>query len=237
VEPVTGLSRRALVILGAAVALGMVASTVATFDSARGQPGCPDVEYGCARFERSEAVLIGVLSPHRDVRRAVGLVARLRGNRFEGRPLRVLAWNDRCTPEGGAEGARQLATDSPDEPPVIAVVGETCARAITPAAQILSDSGVTLASVSASELPPTAGRPRFYLGLGPVPAAPLQAFEAAYAQRYGPPSAQATRAAFAADAIVAASESLARPGVDGALLVPRTPLRDALLGAGFVRIS
>jgi hypothetical protein len=36
---------------------------------------------------------------------------------------------------------------------------------------------------------------------------------------------------------VAASESLARPGVDGALLVPRTPLRDALLGAGFVRIS
>ena len=236
-EPVTGLSRRTLLTLGVALVLGVVASTVATSVSARGQPDCPDIDYGCARFEPSEAVVIGVLSSREDVRRAVHLVAELRGSRFAGRFLRVAAWDDRCTPEGGAEGARQLATDSPDEPPVVAVVGETCGRAITPAAQILSDSGITLASLSAARLPPTAGRPRYYLGLGPAPTGPLQTFEAAYTQRYGPPSAQAARAALAADTVMATSESLARTGSEGTLLVPRTPLRDTLLVAGFVRVQ
>ena len=235
-ELVTGLSRRTLLILGVALALGVVASTVATSVSARGRPDCPDIDYGCAQFEPSEAVVIGVLSSRDDVRRAVQLVAELRGNRFAGRSLRVAAWDDRCTPEGGAEGARELATDSPDEPPVVAVVGETCGRAITPAAQILSDSGITLASVSATRLPATAGRPRYYLGLGPAPTARLQTFEAAYTQRYGPPSAQAARAALAADTVVATSESLARQGSEGTLLVPRTPLRDALLVSGFVGV-
>jgi hypothetical protein len=237
VEPVTGLSRRALLLLGVALALGVVASTVATSVSARGEADCPDIDYGCARFEPSEAVLIGVLSSRGDVHRAVRLVAELRGNGFAGRSLRVAAWNDRCTPEGAAEGARQLATDSPDEPPVIAVVGDTCGRAITPAAQILSDSGITLVSLSATRLPATAGRPRYYLGLGPAPIAPLQTLEAAFAQRYGPPSPPAARAALAADALLSTSEALARPSADGTLLVPRTPLRDALLASGFVRVT
>jgi hypothetical protein len=235
VDPVTGLSRRALMILGAAIALGVAASTVATLVSARGQPGCPDVTYGCARFESGEAVIIGVLSSRRDVRRAVRVVVDLRDHRIGARPLGVLAWDDRCTPEGGAQSARELATDSPDEPPVIGVVGETCPRAITPAAQILSDSGVTLVSLSAPDLPATAGRPRYYLGLGQGPASPPQGFEAAYGGRYGPPSVQATQAAAAADVMVGAAQSLARRDAEGTLLVPRTPLRDALLVAGFLR--
>jgi ABC-type branched-subunit amino acid transport system substrate-binding protein len=233
VESVTGLSRLGLLFLGAALILGVVASTVATFRSAQRVPGCPDVDFGCARFEPGEAVVLGVLSSRTDVRRAVRLVAELRDH-LSGRRLRVLAWDDRCTPEGAAEGARQLATDSPDGPPVVAVVGETCPPAITPAAQILSDSGITLASASPARLPMAAGRPRYFLNLGPVAPGPLQAFDAAYAQRYGPPSSVAIHAAFAADAMLRASESLARRDADGRLLIPRTSLRDALLDSGFV---
>jgi hypothetical protein len=235
VESVTGLSRRSLLILAGAMLLGVVASTVATAVSAQGKPGCPDTEYGCARFEAEEPVVIGVLSSRPEVRRAVRLVADLRGRRFAGRSLRVLAWNDRCTPQGGAAGARELATDSPDEPPVVAALGETCSTAMTPAAQILSDSGVTLASVSPTSLPGTAGDPRFYLWLGPVPPAALTSFEAAYAHRYGTPPPQAAPAAFATDTLLRVAEALGRTDADGSLLVPRTPLRDALLEAGFVR--
>jgi hypothetical protein len=235
VESVTGLSRRSLLILAGAILLGVVASTVATVVSAQGKPGCSDAEYGCARFEAGEPVVIGVLSPRPEVRRAVRLVADLRGRRFAGRGLRVLAWNDRCTPRGGAAGARELATDSPDEPPVVASLGATCSTAMTPAAQILSDSGVTLASVSPTSLPDSAGDPRFYLWLGPVPTAAVASFEAAYAHRYGPPPPEAPPAAFATDTLLQVAESLARTDADGSLLVPRIPLRDALLEAGFVR--
>jgi hypothetical protein len=236
VESVTGLSRRALIAVGLAVVLGVVASTVATFVSARGRPGCGDVEFGCATFLRSEPVVLGVLSPREDVRRAVRLVADLWG-RVRSRPVRVLAWNDRCTPAGGAAGARELATDAPDEPPVVAVVAETCGGAITPAAQILGDSGVTLLSMSGTPVPPGAGRPAFYLAPGPVPPVPLQTFGAAFAQRHGPPQAAATAAAYTADAVLRTAARLARPGPDGSLLVPRTGLRDRLLGSGFVQVG
>jgi hypothetical protein len=236
VEPLTGLSRRTSLILGAALVLGIVVSTVVTVVSVGGGSGCPDDEYGCARFEPGEDVVVGVLSPRRDVRQAVRLAVELRGGAVGGRPLRVLSWNDRCTPEGGAEGARQLATDAPDEPPVIGVVGETCGPAITPAAQILSDSGITLVSLSSTEIPSTAGRPRAYLGPGPVPVEQLQPFEAAYAQQYGPPSPVAALAAWTADALVEAAASVSRSDGAGSVLVPRIPLRDALLAEGFARL-
>jgi hypothetical protein len=237
VEPVTGLSRRALVALGIILILGVVASTVATAQSGDPKPGCIDVTYDCATFRAGEPVVLGVLSPRDDVDRAVRLVAELWGRDLGGRPLRVLAWNDRCTSEGGARGARELATDSPEEPPVLAVVAETCRAAITPAAQILSDSGITLVSMSGTPLPRAVGRPRYYLALGPRPAVPLQSFEAVYAQRYGPPDRRAVAAAYTADAILRTARSWARRTADGALLVPRTPLRDGLLEAGFGRVG
>jgi hypothetical protein len=234
VESLTGLSRRTLLILGAVLVLGIVVSTVVTVASAG--DACPDDEYGCARFEPGEDVIIGVLSSRRDVLRAVRLAVELRGGAVGGRPLRVLAWNDRCTPEGGAEGARQLATDAPDEPPVIGVVGETCGRAITPAAQILSDSGITLVSVSSTEISPAAGRPKTYLGPGPVPVEQLQPFEAAYGQRFGPSSPVAALAAWTADALIQAAATVSRSDGAGSVLVPRIPLRDALVAQGLARL-
>jgi hypothetical protein len=213
VESVTGLSRRSLILLGLALVLGVVASTVATVMSSSARPGCPDAEYGCATFEAGEPVVLGVLSSRPDVVGSVQEAVELHGGRLAGRPVRILAWNDRCRVSSATAGARELATDSPDEPPVVAVVAETCSRALTPTAQILSDSGVTVVSPIPVDLPPSAGRASFYL----VPRSPPLGAESV------------------AGVILTEAESLARTDPDGALLVPRTPLRDVLLERGFVR--
>jgi hypothetical protein len=215
VEAVTGLSRRTLIFLGLALILGVVASTVATVVSSSPRPGCPDAEYGCATFEPGEPVVLGVLSSRGDVVRSVRHAIGVHGGRLAGRPVRLLAWNDRCRVSSAADGARELATDAPDEPPVVAVVAETCPRALTPAAQMLSDSGITMVSLTPVALPPSAGHPSFYLVPGADPRSNL--------------------AAAAAGAILGVSESLARTDPDGSLLVPRTPLRDDLVDEGFVR--
>jgi hypothetical protein len=215
VEAVTGLSRRSLFLLGLALVLGVVASTVATVVSSSARPGCPDAEYGCATFEPGEPVVLGVLFSRGDVVRSVRQAIGGHGGRLAGRPVRILAWNDGCRVSSATQGARELATDAPDEPPVVAVVAETCPRALTPAAQILSDSGVTMVSSTPVALPPSAGHPSFYLVPGADP--------------------RGNMAAAAAGAMLDVSQSLARTGPDGSLLVPRTPLRDGLLGRGFVR--
>jgi ABC-type branched-subunit amino acid transport system substrate-binding protein len=214
VEAVTGLSRRSLILLGLALVIGVVASTVATVVSPSARPGCPEAEYGCATFEPGEPVVLGVLASDGDTASAVRMAVELHGGRLAGRPVRILAWTDGCRVPSAARGARELATDAPDEPPVVAVVAETCLRALTPAAQILSDSGVTLVSTAPVALPTSAGDPSFYLVPGADP--------------------QGEVAPAAAGAILDVAQSLARPGPDGALLIPRTPLRDALSERGFV---
>jgi hypothetical protein len=235
VEPITGLSPRALAVLLAAVVLGVVASTVATTMAGQGQAGCPDTEYGCATFLDGEPVVIGVLTPRDDVERAVRLAVGLRGGRLGDRPVRVLRWNDRCTAEGGSRGARELATDAPDEPPVVGAVAATCTEAAAPAAQILSDSGITLVVLAPTELRTTARTPRFALFPAGVSPGRLHAWEAAYAQRFGAPTPAAVAAAYAADAMLDAAEALAVEH-DGSLLVPRTPLRDRLVAGGVGRL-
>jgi hypothetical protein len=232
VEPITGLSPRAMAVLLATVVLGVVASTVATTMAGQGQAGCPDTEYGCSTFLPGEPVVVGVLTPRDDVERAVRLAVELRGGRLAGRPVRVLRWNDRCSAEGGSRGARELATDAPDEPPVLGGVAATCTEAAAPAAQILSDSGITLALVTDIELAAGARRPRFALRPLGVSPGRLQAWEAAYTQRFGAPIPAAVAAAYAADAMLDAGEALAVED-DGSLLVPRTPLRDRLLTGDF----
>jgi hypothetical protein len=214
VEAVTGLSRRSLILLGLALTLGVVASTVATVVSSGARPGCRDADYRCATFEPGEPVVLGVLASGGDAVSAVRMAVELHGGRLAGRPVRILAWKDGCHVSSAAQGARELATDAPDEPPVLAVVAATCPRALAPAAQILSDSGVTLVSATPVILPPPTGHPSFYLVPGADPPANVAA---------------------AAGAILDVSESLARTDPDGALLVPRTPLRDALSERGFVR--
>ncbi|HEX2025121.1 MAG TPA: hypothetical protein VHH92_01865 [Actinomycetota bacterium] len=235
-EPITGLSPRALLFLLAAVVLGVVASTVATTVAGEGQPGCPDDRYGCATFLAGEPVLVGVLTPRDDVVQAVRLAVELRGARLQGRRVRILHWNDSCTPEGGSSGARELATDAPDEPPVIGGVAATCPEAAAPAAQILSDSGIALTLLGEARLPAGTGDPRYALRPGQASPGRLEAWETAYTQQFGPPTRAAVAAAYAADAMLDAAATVAEER-DGSLLVPRTPLRDRLLAAGFRRLA
>jgi hypothetical protein len=210
VDPVTGLSRRTLLALGLIVVLGIAASTVATMIDVRGEPGCADERYGCARFEPGEPVQIGSLFPDdlsgdRGVQAALSLSGEVRG-----RSLKVLSFDGRCSAEAATEAAREFASDPPGEPPVVAVLGETCAAAEIPVAQILSDSGITFISVLEAADPP--GPVSYYLA--------------------GSPGTSVEEAAFtAAEAVVRSAERVAVEH-NGDLLIPRTQLRDALVAAG-----
>jgi hypothetical protein len=214
VDPVTGFSRRALVSLAVAVALGVVASTVVTIVQVSADEDCPDAAYGCATFQSGEPVQIGAMFRTIDGSgpRAVQDAVNERGAQLLGRPVRVVSWPTRCTPAGGAVAARELATDPPDGPPVVAIVGGACVTALAPAAQIVSDSGITLVSPPEFGSVPAGLRARYHL-----------AFPGA-----GGPGAMAA-------AVLDAVAEVARGREDGALLVPRTPLRDALLARGLVR--
>jgi hypothetical protein len=158
VDPVTGFSRRSLLALGVAVALGVGASTVATLvEASRGD--CPDRAYGCARFEPGEPVRIAVVvsSDGADLSAPAEVL---------GRPLRVLEFRVGCSVEDAADAARQVATDPPDGPPVLGAVASTCPQAGIPLAQILDDSGISL--VAEDPAPPPV--PADFLLTGPEPA-------------------------------------------------------------------
>jgi hypothetical protein len=208
VDPVTGLSHRTLTSLGIVVVFGVAASTVATVADVRGEPGCPDQRYGCATFEPGEPVQIGILFPGHlagEVQAALHPLGDVNG-----RSLRVLSFDGRCSAKAAAEAAREFATDPPDGPPVVAVLGETCPAAEIPVAQILSDSGITFISVLEAAYPP--GSVGYYLA--------------------GSPGNTVEEGAFtAAEAVVRSAERAALEH-DGDLLIPRTQLRDALLAAG-----
>jgi hypothetical protein len=213
VDPVTGLSRRALIALSVAVVVGIAASTVAGSIGSRGQPGCPDLAYRCATYKSGEPVVIGALfrSANGPEARALRDTIEQRGGEILGRRLTLLSWGTTCTPEGGTEGARELATDLADGPPVLAVIGGGCPAAAVPAAQILSDSGITLLLPDSFTVPPTAGKARYTLavteGTDPLTIAEV------------------------ADLVFRAAEDLALEGDEDELLIPRTPLRDALARA------
>jgi hypothetical protein len=219
VDPVIGLSRRATVGLLVAVVVGVAGGTVAQYVAARGKPGCPDRRYGCAAIKPGEPIEIGALFP--DGRSVVAAARPFAGSVMD-RALHVVDLDGGCSAETAAEAAREFATDPPDGPPVVAVVGEACAAAEIPVAQILSDSGITFVSVrDPSEVP---GGARFYLagpGVGDEPdlvEADLQ-----------PGTEQAAQRALAA--VLAAIQQVALDHEED-LLIPRTQLRDALLQGG-----
>jgi hypothetical protein len=226
VDPVTGLSRRASLGLLAAVVVGVVGGTVAQYVAARGKPGCPDRRYGCATIEPGEPIDVGALFPTDGAGRSVVAAARPSAEIVLGHTVHVVHLDGGCSAETAAEAAREFATDPPDGPPVVAVVGGACPAAEIPAAQILSDSGITfVAALEPAEVP---GGASFYLaGPGvdrsePDAVSPDVPGDIAVA---GP----ATRAA-----VAAVLDALQRVAVahEGDLLVPRTQLRDALLEAG-----
>lgn len=189
--------------------MGVAASTVATVVDVRGEPGCPDQRYGCAKFERGEPMQVGSLFPgglsgNSGVQAALSPLGNVRG-----RPVRVLSFDGRCSAEAATEAAREFATDPPDAPPVVAVLGEACAAAEIPVAQILSDSGITFISVTEPSDPP--GSAPYYL------------------------SGSGRSLDETARTVI---QSATRVAVDdrGDLLIPRTQLRDALVAAGLAPV-
>lgn len=203
-DPVTGFSRRSLLALAVAVALGVVVSTVATVVETSADD-CPAAAYGCAGFEPGEPLQIAavVSSGQGDL----GLSATVPATVL-GRPVRVLTFEVGCSVEEAARAARDIATDPPDGPPFLAAVSATCPAAGIPVAQILDDSGIAL--VVAGEPPPVPAPVGFTLVGAEPPGAASLILEVA------------GRLAFLDS---------------GAILVPRTPLRDGLVEAGLDRLD
>jgi hypothetical protein len=226
VDPVTGLSRRATLGLVAAIVVGVVGGTVAQYVAARGKPGCPDRQYGCARIEPGEPIEVGALFPADDPSQFAAVAARFESDPLLGHPLHIVDRDGPCSAEATAEAAREFATDPPDGPPVIAVVGETCPAAEIPVAQILNDSGITF--VSALEPAQVPGGAPFYLT---GPGADIDEPGVVDLDDSGGLEPAEVAAYTATLAVIDAIRQVAAEH-EGDLLVPRTELRDALLEAG-----
>ncbi|HEX2029999.1 MAG TPA: ABC transporter substrate-binding protein, partial [Actinomycetota bacterium] len=173
--------------LGAAVAV----STALTVAGDGTDPRCPDEAYGCATFRPGEAVRVGLLVTRAGAddatavaaRRGARLAIEAHGPRLAGRPLDLLVQTPECSARGAARGARELASDPPFEPPVLAVVGMTCRAALQPAVQILSDSGVAYVTATPGDVAFT-DPPRSFLARPPV-GEPDRRFRRLYRARYG----------------------------------------------------
>lgn len=232
-DPVTGLSRRQLIALAAVIPLGIVASTAATAISERSDAACPDESYECASLEPGEPVVIGLLAasdastkwPLREAA-AQGIGRTLIG----GHPVRVDLRFPGCSPEAASEDVRELASNPPDEPPAAVVVGAHCPEAAIPMAQLLSDTGTTLVSLNEVGAVPT--DPPYHLL---APELDLQG-EASGLQGIGLVSHLrdliAGHVGGVLEDVIAAIDRVAI--LEGeSLLIPRTPLRDGLVEAGY----
>lgn len=232
---------RALLWLAAAtlLAAGITVSTVATLKEGGEHPRCPDDAFGCVETGGPTgpiriATLLPLTGPQQtagvEARRAVELAVAQRGGALLEHDVHLVNRDDGCSAGRIALVARDLALDSPDLPPIAAVIGAPCPHVTEPAAQILSDSGIPLISWSPAEVsfidpPPERS---FYVPIDP--AGPGSAFKEAYARRYGsgPGSAWAYRAYRAADLLLDAIEQVAIPASGGEILLPRISLRDTL---------
>jgi hypothetical protein len=212
-DPLTGISRRTAVLLGVIIGVGIAASTVATVLESRADPGCPTEAFGCAEIRPGQPIRLGLMTVGpggAEAAAEVSAVLQARGEALLGHRVVVAHRGGACTAEAGAEAARDLTDPPAEAPDVVGSVGLACPRAMTPAAQILSDTGQVLVAVSDEPLPGAAGDPAFFL--------------------------RAEGAGAAAEAILEAIGTVAVWNGDN-LLVPRTDLRDALLEAGLVRAA
>ena len=227
VDPVTGLSRRQHIAIGLLIPLGIVGSTIATLVDERGDDLCPDQAYECATLESGEPIVIGVVHtfPEPDLEA-------MRFPRIQGHPVRVDVRVPGCSARAAAEDVRELASDPPDGPPAVLVIAATCDAAVVPMAQILSDSGITLVSTSEAQSAPTS--PPYHLVSPPVDVAEqltgLQSIGSASHLR----DLLAKQAAGPLQHAIAAIERVAIRK-DDQLLIPRTPLRDAMIAEGYER--
>jgi hypothetical protein len=212
-DPLTGISRRTAALLGAVLVVGIAVSTVATLLESEEEPGCPSQAYGCTEIGPGQPIRVGLMTlgpGGAEALAEVGDVLDTRGATLLGHRVVVAHRGGGCTAEAGAESARELAEPPADTPHVVGAVGVGCSQAMTPAAQIFSDSGQVLVAGSEVPLPDPAGNPAFYLG--------------------------ADGAGAAAEAILDAVGTVALSEGDN-LLIPRTGFRDALLEAGLTPVS
>ena len=221
------------------LAAGVAVSTVATLVEGGEHPRCPDDAFGCVETGGPAgpiriATLLPLTGAHdsagMEARRAVALAVAHRGGFLLGHHIQVVSRDDGCSPDRIAVVARSLALDSPDLPPISAVIGAPCPGVTEPAAQILSDSGIPLVSWSPAEVsfidpPPERS---FYVPIDPPSAD--EAFRQAYEESYGstPESAWAYRAYRATELLLDAMEAVAIPAGEGEVLLPRIQLRDEL---------
>jgi hypothetical protein len=207
-DPLTGISRRTALLLAAILVAGITASTVATIIEARGDPGCPRKAYGCTEIRPGQPIRLGLLTVGpggADAAAEVKAVLQARGANMLGHRVVIAHRGGDCTAEAGAEAARDLTEPSAETPHLVGTVGVACSRAMTPAAQILGDSGQVLITAADTPPPDTARETGFYLG--------------------------ADGAGEAAEAILEAVSRVALWNGNN-LLIPRTDLRDSLLEAG-----
>ena len=232
-DPVTGLSRRQHIAIALLIPFGIVGSTVATLVGDRGRGLCPDEAYDCATLEPGEAVVIGLVDagdppgawPLQEV---LDQLPRTLG----GHPIHVDARSPGCSTEAAAEDVRELASDPPDEPPAVLVLAAGCEAAAVPMAQLLSDSGVTLLMLNEVATIPTA--PRYHLVTRSLElAAPPVGTQALGIASHFRELVAEHLAAVLREVVRAIEAVMIRDAED--LLVPRTPLRDALIEAGFSR--
>jgi hypothetical protein len=213
--------------------LGIVASTVATAVSENVDEACPDELYECARLEEGEPVIIGLVAasaPSLDwpLREAVeqGIGRTL----IAGHPVLVDLRLPGCSAEEASQDVRELASDPPDEAPATVVVGAACGKSAPGMAQLLSDTGTTFLALS--ETGPVPTDPPYHLVASTL-ALRRQAFGV---QGIGVASHLreliSGHVASVLEDVVAAIERVAIQD-DEELLIPRTPLRDRLVAAGY----
>jgi hypothetical protein len=157
VDPVTGLSRRQLIALGALIPIGIVASTVATLVGEGVRAPCPEDRFACAVFESGEPLEVGLIAATDSVDDRAVLQAMERDLESAppilGHPIEADLRITGCSPEAASEAARELGSDPPDEPPSALVIAVACDAAIVPTAQLLSDMGTPLVTVGAPPPP------------------------------------------------------------------------------------
>ena len=210
VDPVTGLSKRQGLALALLIPLGIVASTIATVRSERGDAVCPEgVSEGCSISEAGEPVVIGVIAKDETVRGE--LAAATEGRSILGHPLKADLFATGCDVRESSEAARDATDNPPDYPPAALVLVSVCEAAAVGPLQIVEDEGI----------------PAVAYGEASGVTTPLEH----HLESEQPPSGVEDLFEVFADAL----DEIAVRDQDR-LLIPLTALREVLLSRGFEQV-
>lgn len=122
------------------------------------RPAAPPFEcedaIGCVEVEPGDPIRLGVLQALSgdmaiqglDQLRCIELALDDLGDRFLGHPLELYSADSRCSSEGGATAALQIAAD----PQIVGIIGPTCSGAAETAIKIISEAGLAMISGSST---------------------------------------------------------------------------------------